>query len=40
MSLSDFLSNNSSKKQVFDIRKGGFEKALRKSGYKNVNLHR
>ena len=37
-SISNLLSNNSSKKQVFDISKGEYEKALRESGYENVSL--
>ena len=32
------LLNNSSNKQVFDMSKGEYEKALRESGYKNVSL--
>ena len=35
---SNRLSNNSSNKQVFDMSKGEYEKALRESGYKNVSL--
>ena len=35
---SSLLSNNSSNKQVFDMSKGEYEKALRESGYKNVSL--
>ena len=38
ISTSNRLSNNSSNKQVFYISKGEYEKALRKSGYKNVSL--
>ena len=37
-SISNRLSNNSSNKQVFEISKGEYEKALRESGYKNVIL--
>ena len=37
-SISNCLSNNSSNKQVFDMSKGEYEKALRESGYKNVSL--
>ena len=37
-SISNRLSNNSSNKQVFDMSKGEYEKALRESGYKNVSL--
>ena len=36
--ISNRLSNNSSNKQVFDISKGEYEKALRESGYENVSL--
>ena len=36
--ISSLLSNNSSNKQVFDMSKGEYEKVLRKSGYRNVNL--
>ena len=35
-SISDCLANNFSNKQVFDMSKGEYEKALRESGYKNV----
>ena len=38
ISISNRLSNNSSNKQVFDMSKGEYEKALRESGYKNVSL--
>ena len=38
ISISNLLSNNSSNKQVFGMSKGEYEKALRGSGYKNVNL--
>ena len=38
ISISNRLSNNSSNKQVFDMSKGEYEKVLRKSGYRNVNL--
>ena len=38
ISISHRLSNNSSKKQVFDMSKHGYEKALRESGYENVTL--
>ena len=38
ISISNRLSNNSSNKQVFDISKGEYEKALRESGYKNASL--
>ena len=37
-SISNRLSNNSSNKQVFDMSKGEYEKALNESGYKNVSL--
>ena len=36
ISISNRLSNNSSNKQVFDMSKNEYEKALRGSGYKNV----
>ena len=36
--ISNRLSNNSSNKQVFDISKGEYEKALRESGYENISL--
>ena len=36
--MSNRLSNNSSNKQVFDMSKGEYEKALRESGHKNVSL--
>ena len=36
VSISNRLSNNSSNKQVFDMSKNEYEKALRGSGYKNV----
>ena len=38
ISISNRLSNNSSNKQVFDMSKGEYEKALRESGYKNASL--
>ena len=38
ISISNRLSNNSSKNQVFDMSKGECEKALRESGSKNVSL--
>ena len=38
ISISNRLSNNSSNKQVFDMSKGEYEKALRESGYKDVIL--
>ena len=38
ISISNRLSNNSSNKQVFDMSKGEYEKALRESGHKNVSL--
>ena len=38
ISISNRLSNNSSNKQVFDMSKGEYEKALRESGYKDVSL--
>ena len=38
ISLSNRSSNNSSNKQVFDMSKGEYEKALRESRYKNVSL--
>ena len=38
ISISNRLSNNSSNKQVFDMSKDEYEKALRESGYKNVSL--
>ena len=38
ISKSNRLSNNYSNKQVFDMSKGEYEKALRESGYKNVSL--
>ena len=38
MSTSNRLLNNSSNKQVFDMAKSEYEKALRKSGYKNFSL--
>ena len=38
ISISNRLSNNSSNKQVFDMSKCEYEKALRESGYKNVSL--
>ena len=38
ISISKRLSNNSSNKQVFDMSKGEYEKALRESGYKDVIL--
>ena len=37
-SISNRLSNNSSNKQVFDMSKDEYEKALRENGYKNVGL--
>lgn len=37
-SLSDCLSNIFSNKEVFDMRKGEYEKALRESGYKNIKF--
>ena len=37
-SISNRLLNNSSNKQVFDMSKGKYEKALRESGYKSVSL--
>ena len=37
-SISNRLLNNSSNKQVFDMSKGEYEKALRESGYKSVSL--
>ena len=37
-SIRNRLSNNSSNKQVFEMSKGEYEKALRESGYKNVSL--
>ena len=37
-SISNRLSNNSSNRQVFEMSKGEYEKALRESGYKNVSL--
>ena len=36
-SISNRLSNNSSNKQVFEMSKGEYEKALRESGYRNVS---
>ena len=36
--ISNRLSNNSSNKQVFDMSKVEYEKAVRESGYKNVSL--
>ena len=38
ISISNRLSNYSSNKQVFDMSKGEYEKALRESGYKIVGL--
>ena len=38
VSISNRLSNNSSNKQVFDMSKCEYGKALRESGYKNVSL--
>ena len=37
-SISNRLSNNSSNKQVFEMSKGEYEKALRESGYINVSI--
>ena len=37
-STSDNLSNNFPNKQVFDMSKDEYEKALRESGYKNISL--
>ena len=37
ISISNRLSNNCSNKQIFNMSKGEYEKALRKSGYKNVS---
>ena len=37
-SIRNRLSSNSSNNQLFDVSKGKYEKALRESGYKNVNL--
>lgn len=37
-SLSDCLSNIFSNKEVFDMRKWEYEKALRESGYKNIKF--
>ena len=38
ISKSNHLSNNSSNKEVFDMSKGKYEKALGESGYKNASL--
>ena len=38
ISISNRLSNNSSNKQIFEMSKGEYEKALRESAYKNVSL--
>ena len=38
ISISNRLSNDSSNKQVFDMSKGEYEKALTETGYKNVSL--
>ena len=37
-SIEEKLSNNSSNEQVFNSAKPEYEKALKNSGYKNVNL--
>ena len=36
ISISNCLSNNCSHKQIFNMSKGEYKKALRESGYENV----
>ena len=35
--ISDTLSRNSSKKEVFNTAKGEYEEALKRSGYSNIS---